>query len=50
MIYKNTACRCGHPRGFHLHYRKATDCSAPDCTCRRYRRATRLWLFTRGRT
>ncbi len=32
-------CGCGHPRTLHEHYRRGTDCAAPDCPCRRYRRA-----------
>jgi hypothetical protein len=32
-------CGCGHPRHLHEHYRRGTDCSAPDCACRRYQRA-----------
>ncbi|MCW2694566.1 MAG: hypothetical protein JWM67_3170 [Mycobacterium sp.] len=32
------SCRCGHDRISHEHYRRGTDCSAPDCACTRYRR------------
>ncbi len=33
------SCTCGHPRTLHEHYRRGSDCGAPDCACRRYRRA-----------
>jgi len=34
--------RCTHRRHEHLHHRPGTDCGAPDCTCRAYRRPWRL--------
>jgi hypothetical protein len=30
------ACRCGHDRRYHAHYRRGSDCSA--CSCARWRR------------
>jgi hypothetical protein len=30
------ACRCGHVRGTHEHYRRGSDCAV--CDCARYRR------------
>lgn len=27
------ACRCGHARSWHEHYRDITDCSAKGCQC-----------------
>jgi hypothetical protein len=39
MIKHNSACRCGHDRSAHQHYRHGTDCSL--CDCKRFRRQAR---------
>jgi len=38
-ILSGAACRCGHGRDAHAHYRKGSDCAL--CGCRRWRRK---WL------
>lgn len=38
-------CRCGHPRLWHLHYRKGTDCSF--CYCWRFRWEWWHWAVIR---
>jgi hypothetical protein len=40
-----SACRCGHVRDTHEHYRRGTDCAV--CDCRRYVRRDRRRLFRR---
>ncbi len=41
------ACRCGHDRGAHAHYRRGTDCSG--CSCASYKGGFSLTLTVRTR-
>jgi hypothetical protein len=48
MTRAQALCTCGHVDLAHEHYRRGTDCAAPDCRCTEFRprrRSNTIWPF-----